>query len=69
MNDELEDSLTGASIDAKNTEVSQVAVEANYDEDITTGYKVSRINKYINEMEIDNEEERNTEAYQETLDI
>ena len=58
--------MAGAPIDATNAEVSAVAVEANSDEYITAGAKVSKINKYINDMKIYLEEERNTEAYQET---
>ena len=44
MIDELEVGLTGAPIDATNTEVLEVAVEENYYEDITTGAKFSKIN-------------------------
>ena len=49
--DELEGSLTGAPIYAKNTEVQAVYVEANDDDDdITAGAKFSRINKSRNYM-------------------
>ena len=61
--------MTGARIDATNTEVLVVDVESNSEEDITAGSKVSKINEASNEMEIDIEEEKNTEAYQETLNI
>ena len=50
--DELEGSLNGAPIDAKNYEVPMVYVEANSDEDITAGSKVIKINKSSNDMEI-----------------
>ena len=45
--------MTGESIYAKNTEVSVVAVDANSDEDITEGDKVSKANEASYEMEID----------------
>ena len=61
--------MTGAPIDATNTEVTEVAVEANYDEDITSGAKVGKINESSNDMEIDLEEEQNTEKYKATLNI
>ena len=50
--DELEGSLNGAPIDAKNYEFPMVYVEANSDEDITAGSKVIKINKSSNDMEI-----------------
>ena len=42
--------MTGAPIDAKNTEVSVVAVEVNNGEDITTGAKDSKINNTRHEL-------------------
>ena len=48
--DELEGSLDGAKIDAINPEVLAVDVEANSHEDITVISKVSKINKYSNEI-------------------
>ena len=42
--------MTGAPIDAKNPEVSEVAVEENNDEDIIAGSKVSKINEYSGDM-------------------
>ena len=48
--------MTGAPIDATNTEVPVVAVDANSDEYITEGDKDSKINKSIKDMEIDLEE-------------
>ena len=50
--DELEASLSEATIDATNTEVSKVAVEANADEYITSGSKVGKINETGYYMEI-----------------
>ena len=61
--------MTGATIDATNTEVPAVAVEGNAGEDITVGAKVSKMNESSNDMEIDIKEEENIEAYKETLDI
>ena len=58
--DELEGSLTGAPIDATNTEVPVVAVEENFDEDITVGANVSKVNESSDDMGIDLEEEQNT---------
>ena len=37
-------------IDATNPEVLAMAIDANDDEDITAGDKVSKINKSINDM-------------------
>ena len=45
--DELEDSLTVTTIDATNTELLEISIETNDDEDITAGYKVGKINKDI----------------------
>ena len=50
--DELEDSLTVTPIDATNTELLEISIEANDDEDITAGSKVGKINKDISYMEI-----------------
>ena len=49
----MEASLTGSQIDAKNPEVSAVAVDLNTYEDIKSGYNPSKINKFSNDMEID----------------
>ena len=65
----MEASLTVAPIYATNPEVSAVAVEVNSDEYITSGDKVSKINESSDDMEIDLEEERKAESYQETLNI
>ena len=67
--DELEGSLTGSPIDTTNPEVPKVTAESNADEDITAGAKVSKINKAIDDMEIDLEEEPKTEKYKVTLNI
>ena len=48
--------MTGASINATNPEVTEVAVEENSDEYITTGAQVSKINESSNDMKIDPEE-------------
>ena len=56
MIDELEASSTGAPIDARNPEVFVVAVESNYEEDITAGAKASKINEASDDMEINIEE-------------
>ena len=61
--------MTVAPIYATNPEVSAVAVEVNSDEYITSGDKVSKINESSDDMEIDLEEERKAESYQETLNI
>ena len=61
--------MNGSPVDATNTEVPVVAVEANSDEYITEGAKVSKINESRDETEIDIEEERKTEAYKVTLYI
>ena len=45
--------MTGAQIDVTNTEVSAVDLEANSDEYITAGDKVSKINVSSDDMEID----------------
>ena len=45
--DELDDSLTVTTIDATNTELLEISIETNDDEDITAGYKVGKINKDI----------------------
>ena len=50
--DELEGSLTESPIDANNTEVTQVAVETNDDEDITASSKVRKIKEFSDDMEI-----------------
>ena len=55
--------MTGASIDALNTEDSEVAEEANPNESITAVAMAS------NEMEIDLKKGLNTEAYKETMNI
>ena len=64
--------MTGAPIDAKNTEVFVVfvvSVDANSVKDITSGANASRINEYRDEIEIYLEEEWNKEAYQDILNI
>ena len=61
--EDLKANLTGSPIDASNTDYSAVAEEANSDEAITA------VAKSRNETEIDLEEEHNTEAYQETINI
>ena len=61
--DELEGSLTGAPIDATNLEVLEVYVKENYDETITAGAKVGKINESSDDMEIYLEEERKIKAY------
>ena len=53
-------SLAGEPIDATNPELFSVTIEANYDEDVTAGSKVYKINKARNDMEIDLKEERDT---------
>ena len=63
MIEDLESYLTGAPIDALNTEDYAVVEEANPDESITA------VAKARNEMEIDVKEELNTEAYKETINI
>ena len=50
--------MTREPIYAKHIEVSVVDVEENADEDIKSGAKVSKIYKYIDDMEIDIEEEQ-----------
>ena len=50
--DELEGSLAGAPIDTTNPEIPALAVEANPDENIIVGAKVSKINEFSNGMEI-----------------
>ena len=55
--DELKVSLTGTPIDAKNPEIPMVAIETNAHEDITARSKVSKINQFRDEMEIDIEED------------
>ena len=47
---QLEATFTGAPIDAKNTEVSVVGVQANDNEDIIPGSKASKINEASDEM-------------------
>ena len=42
--DELEGILTGEPIDATNPEVTAVSIDANSEEDITAGAKVSILN-------------------------
>ena len=42
--------MTGAPIYDTNPEVTEVAVEENYDEDITAKCKFSKLNEYSNEM-------------------
>ena len=59
--DGLEVSFTVAPIDATNTKVSPVDIDANSVEDITAEAKVSKINKSSDNMEIDLEEELKTE--------
>ena len=59
--------MTRAPIYATNPEVLAVDVEADADEYITAGDKVSKINEYIDEMEIDFEEKQNMEACKVTL--
>ena len=44
--------MNGAPIADTNTEVPALFVEANYDEDITSGDNFSKINEYRNDMEI-----------------
>ena len=53
--------MTGAPIHATYPEVPEVAIQANDDEDTTSGAKVSKINKSTDDMEIDLGEEQNTE--------
>ena len=67
--DELEGSLTGAPIDATNHEVTEVTIESNYDYYSTSGFNFRKINKYIDEMEIDFREEWMIEKYKVTLNI
>ena len=50
--DELEGSLTGSSIDATNTDVTEMDLKTNYDENITASSKVSKINEFSDDMEI-----------------
>ena len=52
-----------------NPEVSEVDVEANYDEDITAGANFGKINESIDDMEIDKKEERKTESYKVIFNI
>ena len=59
----MEANLTGAPIDASNTDNLVVAEEANDYEAIASVAKSS------NDMEIDIEEEHKIEAYQETMNI
>ena len=61
--------MTGAPIYDTNPEVTEVAVEENYDEDITARGKVNKINESRDEVEIDIEEEQNIESYKVTLNI
>ena len=42
--------MTGAQIDAKNPEVSEVAVGKKNEEDIIAGAKVSKINEYSKDV-------------------
>ena len=49
---ELEGSFTGAPMDASDPKVAAVDVEANDDEDIIEGSKISKIYKSGDEMEI-----------------
>ena len=48
----MEASFTGTPIDATNTEVSEVSIETDSDEDTKVGDKVSKTNKYSDDMEI-----------------
>ena len=61
MIEALKSDLTGAPIDDLNTEDLEVPEKTNSDEPITAAAKAS------NEMVIDIEEERNKEAYKETI--
>ena len=61
--DELENNLTGAPIDASNTEDLAVAEEPNSDEATTSVAKSS------NDMEIDLKEEHQTGDYKEKMNI
>ena len=63
MTEDLKANQTGSRIDASNLEYLVVAEETNSDEAITA------VSKANNNMEIDIEEEHNTEAYQETINI
>ena len=65
----LEGSLTGAQIDYTHTEVPVVAVEANADEYTIAEAKASKIKKSSDDMEIDIEEKRKTDAYNMALNI
>ena len=59
----FEAGLTGASIDALNTDYLEADEEENPDEYITT------VSKAINQMEIDIKGEQNTKSYKETMNI
>ena len=61
--------MNGAPIYTTSLEVPEVAVEANDNEDIIEGDKVSKINESSNETEIYLEEEQKIEKYKVTLKI